>query len=152
MDIFQSSKSNSSNNSEDTNIGGSQNNQGGTEKIIGGAESEIKKIVKILSSDIDQVKATYSYYSNDDNEVLIDGTFAGLDGKYEICFYDDGSIWRVIFERNDDVIDSKKALDNICDYLGDYAEYDAEWNEYEWETDEIELMFYVDERTYFDLP
>ena len=69
-----------------------------------------------------------------------------------MCFYDDGRIWRVIFERYDEEIDSKQVLDNICDYLGDYTEYDSEWNEYEWETDEIELAFYVDERVYFDLP
>lgn len=137
---------------ESTQSSGMQNNSGGTEKIGGGSETEIKSIIKILSSDIEQVKATYSYHSNDENEVLISGTFAGLDGDYKVCFFDDGKIWRVIFERYDEEIDSKQVLDNICDYLGGYTEYDSEWNEYEWETNEIELAFYVDERVYFDLP
>ena len=130
----------------------SESNSSGTEKIVGGTEAEIKAIIEILSGNVAQVKETYSCQNHNGNDLLISGTFAGLDGSYVICCYDDGSIWRVTFKRHDKEIDTQQVIDSICDYLGDYLEYDTERNKYEWVTDEIELMFYVEERIYFDLP
>lgn len=48
-------------------------------------------------------------------------------------------------------VENREGINTICDYLGNYLEYDAECNKYEWESDEIELVFYNDERIYFDM-
>lgn len=56
----------------------------------------------------------------------------------------------MLFIRNDGVDVTDDIIDTICECLGDYIEYDEEWNKYEWSTNKLELALYADERIYFE--
>lgn len=84
------------------------------------------------------------------NDLSIAGEFAGLAGSYRVCVLDDGSVWRVIFEPLDESLADDSVVDVIKASLGDYIEYDSEWNCYTWRTDSLEIEYWIDERTYFD--
>ena len=119
-------------------------------RITGGTETELAMIIDILYSDRKKVVSVFTDAKIEGTVITIPGTFAGSTGIYKaILASDESDIYKVIFERDCDEYDSDAVVDEICDYLGDYSLYDAEWNEYEWETDDLELRFYVDERVYF---
>lgn len=120
-------------------------------EINGGVQKELSDIIEILSGTKENAEYYYHIADKDDNDLIIEGSFAGLTGNYRVCCYDDGSIWRIIFERDQETIDEQKILKNICQYLGDYAEYNPEYNSYQWKNDDIEVEFYINERIYFDL-
>lgn len=118
-------------------------------KITGGTETELAIVIDILSLTRDEVLSTFPN-AEDESTIKIPGTFAGSTGIYKVFFAsNETDVEQLIFERDSDDYDSDAVVDDICDCLGKYSEYDAEWNEYEWYTDKLELLFYVDERMYF---
>ena len=119
-------------------------------KITGGTETELAIIIDVLYSDRAEVISVFTDAQVEGTVITIPGTFAGSTGIYKAFLAsDENDIYQVIFERDSDEYDSDAVVDEICDCLGDYSLYDSEWNEYEWETDDVELLFYVDERMYF---
>lgn len=118
-------------------------------KITGGTEAELAIVIDILSLTRDEVLSTFPN-AEDESTIKIPGTFAGSTGIYKVFFAsNETDVVQLIFERDSDDYDSGAVVDEVCDCLGKYSEYDAEWNEYEWYTDKLELLFYVDERMYF---
>lgn len=119
-------------------------------KITGGTETELAIIIDILYSDRDEVIAVFPDAETEERKIIIPGTFAGSTGIYKAFLSaDEKDIYQVIFERDSSEYDSNAVVEEICEYLGDYLEYDSEWNKYEWESHNLELSFYVDERMYF---
>ena len=119
-------------------------------KITGGTETELAIIIDILYLSRDDVISVFPNAQDEETKIIIPGTFAGSTGIYKAFFSSDGNHFdQMIFERDSDEYDSDAVVDELCEYLGDYAEYDSEWNEYDWLTDDLELSFYVDERVYF---
>lgn len=119
-------------------------------KITGGTETELAIIIDVLSLTRDEVLSVFPNAEDEDTRIIIPGTFAGSTGIYK-AFISSGEndVYQMIFERDSDKYDADAVVDEICNCLGKYVEYDAEWNEYEWRTNELELLFYVDERVYF---
>lgn len=120
------------------------------DNISGGVENEIETIIKVLSESKSDVEDTFDIKDEDGDNLRIAGTFAGLTGEYLIVGYSDDSIGRVIFERDEEKIDIDKIVASVSEYLGEYDEYDSEWDTYTWATDDIQVELYVDERIYFD--
>lgn len=118
-------------------------------KITGGTETELAIVIDILSLTRDEVLSVFPD-AKDESTIIIPGTFSGSTGIYKVFFASNEiDVDQLIFERDSDDYDSDAVVEEICDCLGKYSEYDAEWNEYEWYTDKLELLFYVDERMYF---
>ena len=115
--------------------------------------NEIELIEKIFSMSRDEILSTYPNVREDSGDDLyFEGTFAELEGIFDICIAKDGTVWRVIFERynEDEEIDVEETIDIISNSLGDYSEYDSEWNDYVWETKKLQVDFWPEERTYID--
>lgn len=118
-------------------------------KMPADINSQIKTIIDILSYDKEKVLSEFYYATEDGDKILIKGNFAELHGTYKLIANDD-KITRVIFERDEEISDVDKLIKNISECLGNYDEYDSEWNKYEWRVDGLELTLYVEERIYFD--
>lgn len=119
-------------------------------KITGSTETELAIIIDMLYLSRDDVISVFPDAQDEGTKIVIPGTFAGSIGQYKAFLSSDGNHFdQVIFERDSDEYDSEAVVDELCEYLGDYSEYDSEWNKYEWLTDDLELLFYVDERMYF---
>jgi len=84
------------------------------------------------------------------SNVLIEGNFAGLTGFYEVCMWDDGTVWTILFDPDDESLADESIVDGITASLGEYIEYDSEWDYYVWETDTLEIEYWIGERTYID--
>lgn len=112
--------------------------------------SELQMIIEMLSSDKESILHDFSDAVEDGSSICVSGEFADLSGIYKIVI-DNDIVSRVIFERNEEISDVYEVVEDISNCLGNYDEYDSEWNKYEWETDELSIDFYVDERIYFDI-
>lgn len=88
--------------------------------------------------------------ADDIYNLCVKGNFAGLSGLYNVCVSDDGTVWRVIFEPEDESLADKSIVDVITAALGDYIDYDSEWDYYTWKTDNLEIAYWIEDRTYID--
>lgn len=112
-------------------------------------EKQLKMVEKIFSLNYKEIMEEYPN-AEDTYDLCIEEDFAGLSGIYNVCVRDDGTVWRVIFEPENESLADESIVDTIVKSLGDYLEYDSEWDYYLWETDDLEIAFWIDERTYFD--
>lgn len=88
----------------------------------------------------------------DDENLIIEGAFSEIVGYYEVCCWSDDEVWRVIFRWNEETkFDVEKVVDDISKSLGEYTDYDLKYDCYTWETENLEIQFYVDEGVWFDL-
>lgn len=113
-------------------------------------KSDIEMVTKILGCNRDEVLSQYSNATEDGDDVLIKGTFANINGTYNIYSYEN-VVFNIIFVRDEKITDVDKVVADICECLGSYESYDYKWNSYEWNTGTLELSLYVDERIYFSL-
>ncbi len=113
-------------------------------------DSNIEMVIEILHSEKETVLSSFSAATEEGGIILIPGSFAELKGTYKV-FTEDDAISRVIFVRDEEIKDGDKIVNAISSCLGDYETYDKEWNKYDWKTEELKLMLYIDERIYFDL-
>lgn len=95
----------------------------------------------------ERVIARYSEARREDDELVLDGTFAGMNGYYAIRLKEDGEgeIDHLTFYPNEetDIDDAVKLLNS---YLGRYNEYDSESERYTWENEAagLEVKLYHD--------
>lgn len=117
----------------------------------GNVNQQIQTVEDILYKSKMNIINDYNDVEIESNNLLyLDGDFADMTGSYRICLLDDGTVWRIIFEPDSTSKDADMVVDAINSCLGTYEEYDYEWEKYRWVTDELELMYYVNERIYFD--
>ena len=112
---------------------------------------ELANVIDMLSSEKNEILSDFSDATEENGIILISGAFAELKGTYKVFTDDDGTVSQVIFVRDDEIQNVDKIVNDISACLGDFDDYDAEWNRYEWETDILRLILYVDERIYFEL-
>lgn len=112
-------------------------------------DSDIKMVVEILYSEKESILSNFSGATEEGGTILIPGSFAELKGTYKV-FTDDNIVSRVIFVKDEEIKNVSRIVNGISSCLGNYDTYDKEWNKYDWKTDELELMLYIDERIYFD--
>ena len=115
---------------------------GESNKVEYDIESEINYIKDIFSCvDIETLAEKYSEEITSYDDLTFDGTFAGIEGTYEIELYEEGDnelseageIYTVTFswDYNNDVPISDIA-DAMTDYLGKPSYSDSEWGSYCW--------------------
>lgn len=99
----------------------------------------------------DYVFKEYSDVESTEYELVLKRSFYEIDGYYEIC-HNDGEIWRVIYrwdDKNDFNVD--RVVKSICGDLGDYDEFDDEWECYTWKSNGLEVQFYAEQGIWIDL-
>lgn len=117
---------------------------------------ECEMVEKLFSLNYKEIMSEYpnaefEYLGDEDsNDLCIEGNFVGLSGVYDICVSDDGTVWRVIFEPEDESLANESVVEIITASLGEYIDYDSEWDNYTWKTDNLEIAYWIEERTYFD--
>lgn len=85
-----------------------------------------------------------------DEEVVVYGTLAGVDGYYNLCLDNETEEINWIIFRYNSEFDAKEAAKTINSYLGKYDEYDAEFDSYTWDNEEVGLniQLYAEEGTW----
>jgi len=122
----------------------------------GTLKDNIKMVETLFSLNYEEIFSEYpnaelEYPDNKDiKNVNIEESFAGLSGLYNVCVSGDGTVWRVIFEPEDESLADESVVDVISASLGDYIDYDSEWDYYTWKTDNLEIAYWIDDRTYID--
>lgn len=111
-------------------------------------ENEINFVTDFFYQKRAVVLSDHTDAVEDGSSIFIAGSFAGMNGEYCVCI-SDGEVYKVIFIRAEGEVVTEDVINEIQTYLGNYTEYDSKWNKYVWETDNLELSLYVDERIYF---
>lgn len=113
----------------------------------------VAKSILATANQVDLIKLFPNAVPDEDGELLIYSTFSGIDGYYEIYFNDNGEIHKVIFRYGEEEFDAKQVADSVCDYLGDFFEYNPKYDSYKWKNEEINIIvsFYPSDGIWFDL-
>ena len=106
-------------------------------------------VENIFSLNYQEIMLEHSDVYGDSKNLYMEGEFAGVSGTYSICL-DEEQVWRVVFKPDERGKNQEKIIDAIIDFLGEYKEYDSEWDSYTWETNTLEIEFYAEENIYFD--
>lgn len=119
-------------------------------------ENELEMVEKLFSLNYKEILSEYPNaeleYPDDEDiyDLYIVENFAGLSGSYNVCVSDDGTVWRVIFEPEDEDTNGKYIAEALEAFFGKHDEYDEEWNAYTWKSENLKIECYVEERTYFE--
>lgn len=119
-------------------------------------EAELETVENLFSLNYKEIlseypNAEFEFPDKEDRyDLNIAENFAGLSGLYNVCISDDGTVWRVIFEPEDESLATRSVVDVISASLGDYIDYDSEYDYYTWRTDNLEIEYWIEDRTYID--
>lgn len=124
---------------------GSDNTDAGeknNEIITYDIENDINTIKNIFACvNVEKLAETYAEEITGYDDLTINGTFAGINGTYDIELYEEnedgfetGNIYAVRFTWDyTQEVPMEEVVKAMCDYLGNYEDnYDEEWSYYCW--------------------